>query len=80
MSDIGYTKSGKPRNSGMFKPGVSGNPAGRPKVSQITKELARAATPLAINRLIQIATDPGSKDADSLKAIQILFDRAFGKP
>lgn len=80
MSNTELTKNGKKRNSGMFKPGVSGNPKGRPKVNPITKDLARAVLPQTIPRLLQIATNPNIKDEYSLKAIQILFNRAFGKP
>jgi hypothetical protein len=79
MSDLGYKKSGKPRNTGMFKPGVSGNPKGRPKKDYRLTELARSYTPEAIMKLFEIANSPKSKGQDAIKALGILLDRAYGK-
>lgn len=79
MSDFGYTNKGKPRNTGMFKPGVSGNPKGRPKKDYRLTELARSYTAEALRTLMGIATNPTSTAEDQIKAIDIILDRAYGK-
>jgi hypothetical protein len=79
MSDLGYTKNGKPRNAGMFKPGVSGNPAGRPKEDKRVTQLARLYAPEAIRMLFEIATSPSSKGSDRVRALNAIMDRAMGK-
>lgn len=73
------TRSGKIRNSGMFKPGVSGNPKGRPKKDYRITELARQYSPAAISKLFDIAMSQNSRPSDSLAAAKILLDRAYGK-
>lgn len=66
-----------------FQPGVSGNPGGRPKdtpeVKQM-KDLARRRSLRAIEIATEIMESPNTKDADRLKAIDIILDRAFGRP
>lgn len=61
--------------------GVSGNPSGKPKDSpevREAKDLARAKSVIAINRLIELI---GSKDEKvSLAACNSLLDRGMGKP
>src|SRR5215204_109129 len=51
---------------------------GRKPISEEVKELARAATPRAIKRQIELME---SKDENvALKATNSILDRAFGKP
>lgn len=59
-----------------FKPGVSGNPSGRPKVDMRVKELARAHTELAIQTLV----DALSNERTCVAAATALLDRGWGKP
>ena len=80
MRSSDFTKNGKPRNAGMFKSGVSGNPAGRPKKDFRVSQLAKQCTPAAIEALFEIALSAKTKDDDRIKAISIIFDRAYGKP
>ena len=65
-----------------FKPGQSGNPGGRPKKTQEQKDalkMIRDLAPEAAERLREIIRNPDVKIADQLRAIEIVFDRAFGK-
>jgi len=66
-----------------FQPGVSGNPGGRPKDTpevREMKELARKRSLQAIEIATEIMENPSTKDADRLKAVDIILDRAFGRP
>jgi hypothetical protein len=79
MTKLEYSEIGKTRNKGKFRPGISGNPSGRPKKNYRVTELARRCSIDAINELFKIAMNPKTKDADKVKAIGIILDRAFGK-
>lgn len=63
---------------GKFEKGTSGNPGGRPKELAELKELAREHTPMAIEKLAEIAQVADS-DAARVAAIKELLDRAWGK-
>ena len=63
-------------------PGKSGNPRGRPKQTQEQKDalkMIRDLAPEAAERLREILYDEKAKNADVLRAIEMIFDRAFGK-
>ena len=65
-----------------FKPGQSGNPGGRPKKTQEEKDalvMIRSLAPKAVERLEEILDNPKVNTRDLLRAIEIVFDRAFGK-
>ena len=66
-------------SSGKFKKGVSGNPNGRPKIPQEFKDIVKANTVKAINTLVNIMDDASAKEADRIKAAEIVIDRAYGK-
>jgi len=68
------------RNSGMFKPGRSGNPGGRPKQIAGIRELCQQFSIEAIEILMGIVHDPKSKDSDRIRCIEIILDRGYGKP
>jgi hypothetical protein len=61
-----------------WKPGQSGNPAGRAKLPKEMVELAQAATPKAIRRAIALMEHEDGNIA--LKAVNTVLDRAYGKP
>ncbi len=68
------------RHSGMFQPGQSGNPSGRPKEDKAIRELARAYTADALETLVTIAKNPKASDSARVQASTALLDRAWGKP
>ena len=59
-----------------FRPGMSGNPGGRPKAALDVQELARAHTPDAINALVAALANPRER----VSAAVALLDRGWGKP
>jgi Family of unknown function (DUF5681) len=67
------------RNAGMFKPGVSGNPKGRPRKDYRVSELARQCSTQAIRVLFDIAMDPNTSNTDRIRAVSVILDRAYGK-
>ena len=65
-----------------FEKGKSGNPRGRPKQTQEQKDalqMIRDLAPEAAEKLRDILHDEKTKPADALRAIEMIFDRAFGK-
>ena len=74
------TKIEKKRHPGMFKPGQSGNPTGRPKSDVTIRELARVHTGEAIQTLAAIAQNPKATDSARVQACTSLLDRGWGKP
>lgn len=68
------------RHSGMFKPGQSGNPLGRPKTDKTVQALAREQTETAIRTLTEIANNPRATDSARVQACNALLDRAWGRP
>ena len=62
-----------------FKPGLSGNPGGRPKVLADIQELARQHAPTAITELGRLAVKAKSETA-RIAACRELLDRGYGKP
>ena len=76
------TKSAQRGPGRPFVKGQSGNPKGRPKQTQEQKdalEMIRKLAPQAVERLREILEDPRVKTSDLLRAIEIVFDRTFGK-
>ena len=65
-----------------FVKGQSGNPKGRPKQTQEQKDalqMIRDLAPEAAAKLRDILNDDRTRPADMLRAIEMIFDRAFGK-
>lgn len=65
-------------HGGMFKPGQSGNPSGRPKSDHRIMDLARAHTESAINTLIEIMKDPYARESARVKAAEVILNRGWG--
>jgi len=66
-----------------WKPGVSGNPSGRPKSkiqSRTITDLARSMAPEALKMLAKIMNDPKSSSTARAIAADRILDRAYGKP
>jgi hypothetical protein len=75
--------------STSFKPGVSGNPDGRPKrpeaiearrVVADVKSAARELTPVAMETLEKAMTDQKAPWAAKITAAIAILDRGWGKP
>jgi len=71
------TKSGRKRNRGMFPPGVSGNPTGRPRVSPEIRQAYREHAPWAIATLLCL-TFGGYPPSVRERAARTLLDRGYG--
>ena len=62
-----------------FKPGVSGNPGGRPKAVKEVQELARKYSRRSIRALARIVQE-SPDDRARIAAAEALLNRAWGKP
>mgnify|MGYP006865018723 CR=1 FL=1 len=67
------------RHAGMFKPGESWNPSGRPKSDETIRGLARVHTNDALNTLSGILKHPKASDTARVQACNALLDRGWGK-
>jgi hypothetical protein len=69
--------------SGRFRKGASGNPGGRPKgqaeLSKSTRKLVGEEGEALVQLWWDIAKDPMRRDADRLRASELLADRGWGK-
>jgi hypothetical protein len=60
--------------------GQSGNPGGRPKGAYDLQERARRHVNLALEALIEVASNKEAPPAARVSAASVLLDRGFGKP
>ncbi len=67
------------RHAGMFKPGQSGNPSGRPKSDKTIRDLAKIHTEDALKTLSEIINNPKASDTARVQACNAILDRAWGK-
>jgi hypothetical protein len=67
------------KNLRPWKPGESGNPAGRPKgIAKAVRE--RVPDPAAlVDVLLEVANDPRAKPLERISAVRELLDRGYGK-
>ena len=70
---------GNPHGS-RFKPGVSGNPGGKPKAIVEVQTLAREHSREAIEGLVRILRDEKTPPVAVVAAANALLDRAWGRP
>ena len=76
-------RSGKKATRTSFKPGQSGNPAGRPKQTPEQRDalqMIRELAPAAAEQLREMITNPVTGQAARLRAIEIILERTYGKP
>ncbi len=65
-------------NGGQFQKGTSGNPGGRPCVSNMVREFAQSKAPRAFERLVELVESKDQRVA--MAASNAVLDRAYGKP
>ena len=63
---------------GRFKPGVSGNPKGKPKSDPLVREILRANSAEAALKLVELLNS--EKEQTRLMAAQEILNRTEGKP
>ncbi len=64
----------------QFKKGQSGNPLGKAKMPPELRDMAKGASIEAMQRAIEFVRDKKADPNVVLKAIQIVLERAYGKP
>src|SRR5688500_7348115 len=69
---------GRKTPSSEWKPGQSGNPGGRPKVSAEIRGLARDHGAQAIERLVALMRS--KNESVAVRAAEALLDRGYGRP
>ena len=65
--------------SGKFIKGKSGNPGGRPKVSEAVKKMLKDATPKAAKLLIETITNEKANINIRIDAAKEILNRVYGK-
>jgi len=69
---------GNTTGKGGFVKGQSGNPGGRPKEDNELKALAKAKTPDAFKRLVELLKS--DDESIQLGAVKTIFEYGWGKP
>lgn len=64
--------------TGRFLPG--NKTGGRAQLPEELKEAFQRASPRALEVLVKIVNDDEAKDADRIRAAEVIFDRGYGKP
>ncbi len=62
-----------------WQKGTSGNPGGRKPIPPEVREMARAASPAALNALTDIVGDKDQPAGARVSAATVILDRAWGK-
>lgn len=66
--------------TGRFEKGKSGNPHGRPRIPQETKDILKAAAPEAAALLVRFMKDEKQPAKLRKDCAETLLDRVYGKP
>ena len=86
MADIkpaNRPKTGKQATSTSFKPGQSGNPRGRPKMTDEERDVLAEIKSLAAdvpNKMRAMLNSAKTPPAVKVKICEIILDRTYGKP
>ena len=82
MAGNSTESSGKKRRGPgrPFQPGQSGNPNGRPKMPEDVRKKLKAATPEAVQLLIDVMKNEDEKTALRMDAAKTIIERVYGKP
>lgn len=64
----------------LFVKGQSGNPGGKPKELAEIIHLAKAASPDAMAKIVEIMRNPATPPNVALDAAERVLNRAYGKP
>ena len=82
MAGNSTESSGKKRRGPgrPFKPGQSGNPNGRPKMAEDVRKKLKAATPEAVQLLVDVMKNENEKTALRMDAAKTIIERVYGKP
>jgi hypothetical protein len=68
------------KKTGKFKPGISGNPNGRPKIPEDIKDACKAASIEAISILLSLMRSEDTNAGERIKAATTILNRAWGTP
>ena len=63
---------------GRFTAGWKGG--GRPKMPEEMKQAFKDLTPAALKALAKIVNNEDARDADRIRAAEVILDRGWGKP
>ena len=66
--------------NGRFTKGSRANPGGRPKTDEEFKEALKKLVPRSIEVLHEILMSEEASNKDKLRAVEVIFDRVYGKP
>ncbi len=75
-----FSSENQPANVHRFAKGVSGNPAGRPKVDRNLRDSAREHSEAALQALADIVADEKAPASARVQAAVALLDRGHGRP
>lgn len=79
-ANSGGTEKKKRGPGRPFEKGKSGNPNGRPKMPEETKEILKAAAPEAAALLVELMRDETQPAKIRKGCAESLLDRVYGKP
>ena len=75
MADVPENRDDK----GRFVKGCAGNPKGRPKIPQEVRDMFKAASPKALEVILEIMNNENAADKDRKDCAVYVLDKTFGK-